>query len=58
MSHYHKSVQSWFVQNSIEREADIRNIEEDALRVEALCRPECDREGDATVWHNRHWAHS
>jgi hypothetical protein len=34
------------------------NIEEDALHAEVLCRPKCDREGDATAWRNRHWAHS
>jgi hypothetical protein len=58
MSHCHKLVQSWSAQNGIEREADLRNIEEDTLRAEALCHPKCDREGDATVWCNQHWAHS
>jgi hypothetical protein len=58
MSHRHKLVQSWSAQYSVEREADLRNIEEDALRMEIFCRPKCNREGDATTWSNRHWAHS
>jgi hypothetical protein len=43
MSHHHKLVQSWSAQNGVEREADLRNIEEDALRAEVLCHPECDQ---------------
>jgi hypothetical protein len=34
MSHRHKLVQSWSTENGIEREADLHNIEEDALRAE------------------------
>jgi hypothetical protein len=52
MSQRHELVQSWSAQNGMEREDDLRNIEEDALRVEVLCRPECDREGDATALRN------
>jgi hypothetical protein len=52
MSHRHELVQSWSTQNDIEREADLHNIEEDTLRAEVLCRPECDWEGDATVRRN------
>jgi hypothetical protein len=58
MSHHHKLVQSWSAQDGIEREADLRNIEEDALHAEVLCHPECDQKGDATTRCNRHWAHS
>jgi hypothetical protein len=58
MNHRHKLVQSWSTQNGVEQEVDLHNIEEDTLRAEVLCRPECDREGDATSWGNRHWAHS
>jgi hypothetical protein len=58
MSHRHKLVPSWSAENDIEQEVGLRDIEEDALHAEALCRPECDREGDATTRHNRHWAHS
>jgi hypothetical protein len=58
MSHRHELVQSWSAQYSIEWEADLRNVEEDALCAEVLCRPECDREGDATARSNRHRAHS
>jgi hypothetical protein len=54
MSHYHKLVQSWSAQDGVEREADLHNIEEDALRAEVLCHPECDQEGYATTWRNRH----
>jgi hypothetical protein len=49
MSHRHELVQSWSAQNGIKREADLRNIEEDALRAEVLCRPKCVWEGDATA---------
>jgi hypothetical protein len=58
MSHRHELVQSWSAQSGVEWEADLRNIEEDALCAEVPCRSECDREGDATAWHNQHWAHS
>jgi hypothetical protein len=41
MSHRNELVQSWSAQYGIEWEADLRNIEEDALRAEVFCRPEC-----------------
>jgi hypothetical protein len=52
MSHRHKLLQSWSTQNGVEWEADLRNIEEDALCAEVLCRPKCDWEGDAIAWRN------
>jgi hypothetical protein len=54
MSHRHKLVQSWSTQGGVKLEADLRDVEDDALHAEALYRLECDREGDATMWHNRH----
>jgi hypothetical protein len=53
MSHCHKLVQSWSTQNDVEWEADLRDNKKDALRAEALCHPECDKEGDATARHNQ-----
>jgi hypothetical protein len=49
MGNRHKLVHSWSAQNGIEREVDLRDIEEDALRAEVLSYPECDREGDTTT---------
>jgi hypothetical protein len=36
--------------DGIEGEVYLRNIEDDTLRAVVLKRPECDREGHATVW--------
>jgi hypothetical protein len=49
MGHHHKLVKSWSAQNDVEREADLRNVEKNALRLEVLCCPKCDREGDTTA---------
>jgi hypothetical protein len=48
----HKLVQGWRVQNGVEGEVDLHDIKEDALRVEVLRHPKCDREGDTTARHN------
>jgi hypothetical protein len=58
MGDCHKLVQGWPTQNGVKGEIDLRDIEENALRVKVLKCPECDREGDTSMWHNRHQAHS
>jgi hypothetical protein len=54
----HKPVQSWSTQDGVEGEADLRDVEQDALRAEVLGRPESNQEGDTTVRHHRHRTHS
>jgi hypothetical protein len=49
MIHRNKLVQSWSTQDGVEWEADLRDVEEDAFRAEALCRPECDWEVDESI---------
>jgi hypothetical protein len=57
MGNSHKLVQGWPTLNDIEWEVDLHDVEEDTLRVEVLRRPECNREGDTTTWHDSHQTH-
>jgi hypothetical protein len=43
MRHRHKPIQSWSAQNGVEGEADLRDVEQDALRAKVLGRPESNR---------------
>jgi hypothetical protein len=50
VGHDHELVQGWPAEDGIEGEVDMHDVEDDALRVVVLRRPECHWEGDATVW--------
>jgi hypothetical protein len=49
VGHDHKLIQGWPTQDGVEGEADLRDIEDDALRVKVLKHPERNREGDTTT---------
>jgi hypothetical protein len=49
VSDRHKLVQGWPAQNGVEGEADLCDVNQDALCAEVLGCPECDWERDTTA---------